>query len=617
MTGRRAGPYRVGPVIGGDDGGRAGPYREGVIDAVAARVAAAALGLPSPPARRVRLRRDLRVRVRDGVKLLTDHYAPDLPGAPAVLIRTPYGRGGPVRALGRLLAFSGFHTVIQSCRGTFGSGGAFEPLVHERDDGLDAIDWLRRQPWYAGAFGMFGASYQGFVQWAVAADAGPDLAAMVAVVTASTTRDSTYAGGAFSLDTVLTWAEFLHGQRQPWLARQVELKRGQPRLLAGLAHLPLGEADRIATGGTVRFFQEWLEHHAPGAGYWSSRVFDARLDEVRAPVAMVTGWHDIFLPAQLADYAALRAGGARPQLTIGPWTHGSPGLLAASVRDGLGWLHAHLDTTPPQPADDDQPPRSTGAGLPRPTGTGALSRGDGGSPRRRAGVGAPPRSAPVRVHVGGGGGWRDLADWPPPAVPARWHLHPRGALAEAAPAPSAPDRFRYDPADPTPAAGGPLLVAQRAGPVDNRAVEARADVLTYTSTVLAAPVEVVGPVGAEVYVRSSVPYFDVFVRVCDVDRRGRSVNVCDGLVRVGPERLPADADGVVAVPVPLWPTAHRFRAGHRIRVQISGGAHPRYARNPGTGEPLATAVDLLASEREVFHDPRRPSAVVLPLRPPD
>ncbi|MDO3704772.1 CocE/NonD family hydrolase [Micromonospora sp. C28SCA-DRY-2] len=543
-----------------------------MLDRLATRAATAVLRLPAARTRRVTLTRDLPVRVRDGVLLRTDHYAPDLPGAPVVLIRTPYGRGGPMRLLGRLAAERGFHVVIQSCRGTYGSGGAFEPLVHERDDGLDTLDWLRRQRWWTGAFGMFGASYQGFVQWALAADAGDELRAMVAVVTASATRDSTYAGDSFALDTVLTWAELLQAQTVPWLTRQWELKRGQPRLVAALSHLPLAEADRIATGVTVPFFQEWLRHHTPAADYWRTRVFDDRIAQVRAPVTMVSGWHDIFLPAQLRDFAALRAAGAAPRLTVGPWTHGSPGLFVAALRDGLDWLDEHL------------------AGRP-------------GS-----------RTAPVRVHVGGaGGGWRDLPDWPPPATPTRWHLHPAGALTTGAPVQSAPDGFWYDPADPTPSLGGPLLVAQRAGPVDNRPVEARPDVLTWTSAPLADPVEVAGPVHAEVHVRSELSHLDVFVRLCDVDRRGRSWNVCDGLVRIEPGRYPADQAGVVRVPVELWPTAHRFAPGHRLRVQVSGGAHPRYARNPGTGEPLGTAVTLRAGRREILHDPEHPSAIVLPV----
>ncbi|PSK63537.1 Cocaine esterase [Micromonospora sp. MH33] len=146
-------------------------------------------------------------------------------------------------------------------------------------------------------------------------------------------------------------------------------------------------------------------------------------------------------------------------------------------------------------------------------------------------------------------------------------------------------------------------------------MEARPDVLTYTSAPLAGPVEVAGPVRAEIHVRSELSYLDVFVRLCDVDRRGRSWNVCDGLVRVAPGRFPRDPSGVVRVPVTLWPAAHRFAPGHRLRVQVSGGAHPRYARNPGTGEPLGTAVTLRAGWREVLHDPEHPSALVLPVVP--
>jgi putative CocE/NonD family hydrolase len=138
-------------------------------------------------------------------------------------------------------------------------------------------------------------------------------------------------------------------------------------------------------------------------------------------------------------------------------------------------------------------------------------------------------------------------------------------------------------------------------------------VLIYTGEELTDAVEVIGPVRATAYVRGSTPHFDVFVRLCDVAPSGRSVNVCDGLVRLRPGRFPVDADGFAAVEVELWPTAHRFPAGHRLRVQVSGGAHPRYARNPGTGEPPATAVHLQSVTIEVAHDPERASAVHLPL----
>ena len=296
---------------------------------------------------------------------------------------------------------------------------------------------------------------------------------------------------------------------------------------------------------------------------------------MRAPVAMVSGWQDIFLPAQLDDHAALRAAGVPTRLTVGPWTHGSPGLLAAALREGLGWL------TPTCTAGRRRRARRCGC-------TSAATAAVGGifpTGRRR------PPTPPGTCTPGDGS--------------------PRSRRSA-----SAPDTIRYDPADPTPSLGGPLLVAQRAGPVDNRPVEARPDVLVYTSAVLTAPVEVVGPVRAEIHVRSELPYLDVFVRLCDVDRRGRSWNVCDGLVRVAPGRFPVDPDGVTRVPVALWPAAHRFAVGHRLRVQVSGGAHPRYARNPGTGEPLGAAITLRVGWRQVLHDPSHPSRLLLPRCPP-
>ena len=507
-----------------------------MLDRSLARLAAAALRLPAAPTHRVDVTRGLVVRARDGARLRTDHYAPRLPGAPTVLIRTPYGRGGPMRLLGRLIAGRGLHLVIQACRGTDGSDGLFDPLAHERDDGLDTVDWLRRQPWYTGRFGMFGASYQGFVQWALAADAGEELAAMVAVVTASATRDSTYAGESFALDTVLTWAELLQAQTVPWLARQWELKRGQPRLAAALAHLPLAEADRVATGVTVPFFQEWLRHHTPDADYWRTRVFGDADRRGACPGGDDQRLAGHLPPAQLADHAALRAAGVPARLTVGPWTHGSPGLLGGVAAGGAG-----LARRPPA-----RPAR-----LPRAPGAGA---------RRRARR----------------GGWRDLPDWPPPATGTPWHLHAGGRLAPQPPAPSTPDTLPVRPRRPHAVAGWPAAgrPARRHGRQPGaRGPAGRAGLHRRGAG---------GPGRGDrpghtprSFVRSELPYLDVFVRLCDVDRRGRSWNVCDGLVRVAPRPVPGRRrTGVTRVPVALWPVAHRFAVGHRLRVQVSGGPTP-------------------------------------------
>jgi hypothetical protein len=212
--------------------------------------------------------------------------------------------------------------------------------------------------------------------------------------------------------------------------------------------------------------------------------------------------------------------------------------------------------------------------------------------------------------------WRELPDWPPAATPTRWYLQPAGALAPDAPAAStdaaSPDTYTYDPQRPTPAVGG-IFLGPGSGPQDNRPLEARPDVLTYTGAPLTQDIEIIGPVQAEVYFASSAPSADVFVRVCDVSPNGRSWTVCDGIRRLTPDDFSPDADGVRRVTVELWPTAYRFARGHRVRVLVASGAHPVYARNLGAGEPLATATTFVAAEQRVYHDAARPSCVVAPV----
>lgn len=527
------------------------------------------IGLPPPRTRLITVKRNLEVVTADGVILRGDHYAPALPHAPTVLIRTPYGKTGNIGLFAHTAARQGFHVLVQCCRGTYESTGAFVPLQHERADGLATLDWLRRQPWYDGELCTFGPSYVGFTQWAIAADAGPELKAMATVVTASQFRDSTYAGGAFSLDSVLTWAELLAAQKTARWERQVELWKGQPKLNRALKHLPLIEADAVATGAEVEFVREWLRHDHPDDPYWAELGHQHRIGEVTAPVLMVGGWYDIFLPWQLADFAALRAAGRRPALTIGGWHHGSVGLHVTALREAIAWFHAH-----------------TG----------------GGSP-------AADRAGTARVYVGGAG-WREVPDWPPKHQPTSWYLRGGARLSPEPPPVEEPAaNHRFDPADPTPALGGPRLVGTLAGRRDNRELEARPDVLIYTSPPLTEALEVLGPVTAHLSMTSELAHFDVFVRLCDVDRAGRSWNLCDGLTRVQ-----AAAGEPARITVALWPVGHRFAAGHRIRVQVSGGAHPRFARNLGSGEPLSHLdPDPRAGWRAVRHHPDHPSEIVLPL----
>jgi putative CocE/NonD family hydrolase len=148
-----------------------------------------------------------------------------------------------------------------------------------------------------------------------------------------------------------------------------------------------------------------------------------------------------------------------------------------------------------------------------------------------------------------------------------------------------------------------------AGPADNRRLEARPDVLSFTSDPQAADLEVIGPVRVRLHVQASVPYIDLHTRLCDVTPRGRSTNISDGIVRL----IDASMDTPHAVEFDLWPVAHAFQRRHRIRLQVSGGAHPRYGRNHGTPEQFATSTRLQASDRTVLHDAQHPSAVWLPV----
>ena len=573
-----AGPDR-GPLENGrGSGSLTGMSPRSSAVGLASEVIARMVRLPKAMTHDVFCERDLPVEMDEGTVLLADRHVAaataDVP-QPTVLIRSPYGRRQLWSLmLGRLLAERGLQVVIQSVRGTYGSEGEFNPF-DEREDGLATLRWLRRQPWHSGRIGMIGASYLGLVQWAVAAEAGADLTALAIQASASQFHGQAFASGSLSLETAASWMVLVAAQERR--LAPVAMARGLRRLSAVLSEPPLSDVDARATGAEVAWYREALANRHRHDAYWATRDFAAGVGTVAARVQLVGGWHDIFLPWMLKDFAELRAAGREPQAIIGPWTHTAPGLVAAGVREGLGWLRASL-------LHDD---------------------------RLRS-------PATMRVYVTGersGGGWRELDSWPPSGTGERplW-LGSDGGLTEASPIAEAPigDRYTYDPSDPTPSLGGPVLLT-RSPVVDNRRLEARADVLTYTTPLLPETVEAIGPVRVELFVRASSPHFDIFARVCDVDARGASWNVCDALVRVPGECAQA-VEGALRVAFQLWPLGHRFAAGHRVRLQVSSGAHPRYARNPGTGEDFATATAMRPVDVELLRGVCHPSALVLPAR---
>ena len=378
---------------------------------------------------------------------------------------------------GQLLAERGFQSVIQSCRGTFGSGGTLDPFgPDEHDDGLATVAWLREQPWYPGSFGMCGPSYLGMVQWAIAADAGPDLKAIAVQVTSADFRAPFYPGGSFSLQTAFAWMCQVDSQEGRLASLRNRLSQRGRRPL--LDHLPLRDLDRLATGHLVPHWQDWLAHGAPGDDFWKDRRFSGTLGEVTAPVSMVSGWHDIFLPLQLRDYAALRA--RRPGSVP---AHRPVAARRSAVRSGLDRRIPALAARTPG--------RRPGCAAPRAGADLRHRRGRVAQPARLAAADPAAPLAPARRRCPGPGG--------PAGHGARpLHLRPGGPDAE--------------PGRP----GGPV----RPGPGGQPRSRGAPDVLTYTSAPLAGDLTVMGEVTAELCVASSREHTDFFARLCDVDPRG-------------------------------------------------------------------------------------------------
>jgi uncharacterized protein len=514
------------------------------------------LKLPAPETRSLRIERDLPVPMRDGAVLLADHWRPrnGPEGLPTALVRTPYGRRSLLgRLIARPLAERGFQVLNVATRGDWGPDDTADPFRREREDGLDVIDWIIDQPWFGGAMVLAGPGHLGCTQWAVAADAPPQVRAMVPVATESAMSMEFMRPDGVALGPRIEWAAQLAVQERPFA--MLRARRRDRRTRRALGTVPLREAGEAALP-----LPDVLNRRSDDP-YWDRLDHSVAVSDVRVPVSLVGGWYDVFLRGQVRDFAALEEAGRHARLTVGPWTHDD--TVGAAVSETLEFA------------------------LP-------LARGD-----------VPALRAPVRLYVMGEEAWRDFDAWPPAGYKARRvHLGAGGTLSVKLREGTA--GYRYDPNDPTPAFGGAGIT--RGGKVDNTWLEARPDVLTFTTDVLTMDFEVVGEVNAAIWFRSSLPFADVFVRLCDVDPQGRSWNVCDGLTGV------TGATELQEVAVGLWPTAYRFKTGHRIRVQVSSGAFPRYARNPGTGEPPAAAVHLCPADQEVHFDAEHPSTITLPVR---
>lgn len=512
----------------------------------------------------------VRTPMRDGVELLGNHFAPRGTAKGTLLVRCPYGREFPFSTIfGSVYAARGYHVLLQSVRGTFGSGGQFTPMVNEVADAHDTVAWLREQPWFTGSLATVGLSYLGFTQWALLMDPPPELTACIIAVGPHDFAESSWGTGSFTINNFLGWSDMMAhqedgprayaGLRQMLSTRKVERTTGQ---------VPAGAAARRLLGSGATWYESWISHTEHDDPFWDPMVLTEALDRADVPVLLFGGWQDLFLQQTLAQYRHLRDRGTTTALTVGSWTHTEVMTRGAAtvIRESLAWLDAHL-----------------------------------------AGATPPPDRAPVRVEVNRQG-WLAMPDWPPVAVEQELYLHPAHRLTAAEPPDdAAPSRFTFDPAAPTPTIGGRLL-SNAAGYRDDSALAVRPDVLDFTGEPLSEDLYLLGVPVAELTLSCDNPNRDVFVRLCEVDARGRSRNISDGY-----QRLTCDPGSPILLRLELDAVGHRVPAGSRLRVLIAGGCHPRYARNLGTGEPLLTGERMVPATHVVHHGTGGSSRIILPV----
>jgi putative CocE/NonD family hydrolase len=569
--------------------------------------------------------RGIPVRMRDGVDLATDVWRPDDDARhPVLLERTPYDRTyEPIAGLRWLdLVAGGYVVATQDCRGRFGSGGTFAPFVDEPDDGYDAVAWAAEQPWSNGRIGMIGGSYVGATQWLAAGARPPALRAIAPYVTASDYHEGwVYQGGAFQLGFSLRWS--LESLALPKLVDReskgenvgadIAALRASLRDMRSLyRHRPLRGFDVMRHSP---WYDEWLAHPDRDA-FWQRIAPQERYDATDVASLNIAGWYDIFADGTYRNFAGMRHSGPTDRarsgstLLVGPWSH--------SIDNGI-FAERHYGSL-----------SSWGNEDPTTLHRQFFDRWLGDDPATADGT-----DDPVRLFVMGADTWRQEADWPPPDAETRtWYLRGEGRANTArgdgrldaeAPRAEEPDAFLYDPRDPVPSMGGATLNQSgtpgwNSGPWDQRPLESRADVLVYTSAPLTEPLTVVGSVEVVLFVSSSAPDTDFTAKLVDVHPSGRAEILADGILRMryrgslsDPE--PLEPGEVEEIRILVGGTANEFKAGHRIRLDVSSSNFPRFDANTNTGGTIAdeTWDDLGPALNRVFHDGARPSRLLLPV----
>ena len=563
----------------------------------------------------VTLERGVKAKMRDGVVLSADIYRPKSDGKfPVLLQRTPYDKRNSAE-FAFTAAAHGFVVVVQDVRGRYSSEGEWYTFKHESDDGYDTVEWVAALPYSNGKVGMWGGSYVGATQMLTAIAHPPHLAGICPVVTASNYHDGwTYQGGAFEQWFNQSWTS---GLSQDTVNRMVEKNTNAvvgawklPLTSYPLFNFPDPAAAPISTNAVAPYFLDWLAHPSYD-DYWKPLAIEERYADINVPILHIAAWYDIFQGGSLRNYIGIKAhGGSDAALrgqhlfvTIGGHAGGGRkigdidfGPAAAEFNENeitLKWYQYLFQ----------------------------------GAQNEFAGK-------PVKIFVMGANHWREEDDWPlARAQSTKFFLHSSkganslrgdGVLSTTAPRSEQSDHYLYDPSNPAPTIGGPLCCDGphlAPGPRDQRPVEARDDVLVYTTPAFSQDTEVTGPVSLEVFAQSSAVDTDFLGKLVDVGADGFAQNLTEGIIRARyrnsqekPELM--NPGQVYKFVIDLWSTSNVFLKGHSLRLEISSSNFPRFDRNMNTGEVQAAAQRYVSATNTIYHDADHPSVLILPMVKP-
>jgi putative CocE/NonD family hydrolase len=559
---------------------------------------------------------DQKVPMRDGVRLSADVVLPRGGGPfPTILFRTPY-ESAAERFIqwGIWWAQRGYAAVSQDCRGKYESEGTFYAYLPDGPDTYDTLEWVARQPWCNGRIGTWGRSYGGLYQWLAAPLGSPYLTTMAPhVICDDYFRDYHYVGGAFQLTLSLAAAIV-------FTTSQATVQSGSAELFNNrrfIRQLPLIEMDVEAIGRPIPFWRDWLEHDRYDA-YWRAISTLDKYERITVPIFQQCGWYDAYPGSTMRHWQAMTERGGsevarrHQKVLMGPWSHAAP---ESSVMGELDFgPAAYVQVPEVERRWFDYWLRGIDDGF--------------------------MEEPPISLFVMGADAWRHEHEWP--LARTRWtpyYLHSGGranslfgdgTLSPEPPAGEPPDRFDYDPEAPVPSIGGNNSTATWTakaeepiipGPVDQRPIERRDDVLVYTSAPLEHDLEVTGPLELVLYAASSARDTDFTAKLVDVYPSGYAMNLSEGIIRAryraddaNPELLERGEPTRYATR--MYPTSNVFKRGHRIRVDLSSSSFPRFSRNLNTGESVATGTRIEVAHQTVLHSGEYPSHIVLPVIPP-